>query len=46
MKEVFGTFFLVLSSVASGKPQGTVYNGPQAVLTITLEVGRVDRAFF
>ena len=27
------------------KPQGTIYNGPQAILANTLEVGRVDGAF-
>ena len=33
-------------NIGCDKPQGTIYNGPQAVLAFTLEVDRVDRAFF
>ena len=33
-------------NIECDKPQGTIYNGPQAILTDNLEVERVDRAFF
>ena len=33
-------------NIECGKPQGTIYNGPQAILAITLEVDRIDRPFF
>ena len=43
MKEGFGPFFFVLSSVTNFKEQ--FKNGPQAILATSLEVDRVDRAF-
>ena len=33
-------------TIECGKPQGTIYKGPQAIFTNTLEFEWVDRAFF
>ena len=42
-----GSFWPIFPcNIECDKPQGTIYNGPQAILAITLEVDWVERAFF